>query len=136
MASSSSCCSICIEPFTKQPHRKEAKCPYCPIEACVKCTQTYLLGTHEDPHCMGCRRGWSREVLDTILLTTWLNGDYKAHRENILLDRERSRLPVAQIMVERRKIGRERAKYRDALILEVNELEKQIIGAFADLFQK
>jgi hypothetical protein len=87
-------CSICIEKFTKQPHRKEAKCPYCDIKACTTCTQTYLIGTHEDPHCMGCRRGWTREVLDTILLTTWINGDYKKRREDILFDRERSRLPM------------------------------------------
>ena len=51
---------------------------------------------------MGCRRAWTREVMDEILLTTWVNGDYKKHREVILTDRERSRLPAAQIIVERR----------------------------------
>jgi hypothetical protein len=37
---------------------------------------------------MGCRKAWTREVMDSILLTTWLNGEYKKHRENVLLDRE------------------------------------------------
>jgi hypothetical protein len=120
-----SCC-VCIEPFTKQPHKKEAKCPYCDIKACVKCTQTYLLGTHEDPHCMGCRRGWSREVLDSILLTTWLNDTYKKHRQDILLDRERSRLPAAQILVERRKLAEGRALLRSIIIAEINALEQQL----------
>ena len=100
-----STCAVCIEKFTNQPHKKQANCPYCPIEACVKCTQTYLLGTHDDPHCMGCRKSWTREVMDTILLTTWINGEYKLHRQNILLDRERSKLPAAQLIVERRKLA-------------------------------
>jgi len=117
---------VCIEDFTKQPHRKQAKCPYCEISACVKCTQTYLLGTHEDPHCLGCRRGWTREVMDTILLTTWINGEYKKHRENILIDRERSRLPAAQIIVERRKEAEEREPIRIKLSDEIHALEVQL----------
>jgi len=121
-----SSCSICIEKFTQQPHKKQAICPYCPVEACVKCTQTYLLGTHEDPHCLGCRRGWSREVLDSILLTTWINGDYKVHRQNILLDRERSRLPASQIIVERRKLAETHIALRTVIAEELRDLERQL----------
>jgi hypothetical protein len=112
-------CAICIEPFTKQPHRKQAACPYCDVKACVKCTQTYLLNTQDDPHCMGCRKAWSREVLDSLLLSTWLNGDYKKHRENVLLDRERSRLPAAQLIVERQKRAMEREPIRQQLFQEI-----------------
>lgn len=122
-------CSICIEVFTKQPHRKQACCPYCDIQACTKCTQTYLMGTPEDAHCMGCRRGWTREVLDSILLTTWINGAYKTHREDILFDRERSRLPAAQIIVERRKKAHEREPLRQELLLKITELDKQVARA-------
>jgi hypothetical protein len=122
-----SSCAVCIETFTKQPNKKKAKCPYCDIKACVKCTQTYLLGSYEDPHCMGCRRGWSREVMDEILLKTWLNGDYKIHRENILLDRERSRLPAAQLILERHKIASERSKtILEPLGKEIRDLQEQI----------
>ena len=119
-------CIICIETFTKQPHRKHAKCPYCDVKACVKCTQAYLVGTHEDANCMGCRRGWTREVMDTILLSTWLNGEYKKHRQNILLDREKSRLPAAQILVERRKEGQALEPTRITIQDELAELERQI----------
>ena len=100
-------CVICIESFTKQPHKKQAQCPYCNVKACVKCTQTYLLGTTDDPHCMECRKAWTRETMDIILLTTWLNGEYKKHRENVLLDRERSRIPAAQLIIERKKQAEE-----------------------------
>jgi hypothetical protein len=112
-------CAICIEPFTKQANRKQAACPYCDVKACVKCTQTYLLNTQDDPHCMGCRKAWSREVLDSLLLSTWLNGDYKKHRENILVDRERSRLPAAQLIVERQKRSMEREPIRQQLFEEI-----------------
>jgi hypothetical protein len=122
----STTCSICIEEFTKQPGKKQACCPYCTIQACVKCTQTYLLNTQDDPHCMGCRRGWSREVLDTLLLSTWLNETYKKHRENILLDRERSRLPAAQIIIENQKMADERLPNLTRLRNEMDELTRKL----------
>jgi len=129
-------CSLCIEEFTKQPHKKQAKCPYCDFSACTKCTQTYLCGTHEDPHCMGCRKGWSREVMDSILLTTWINGDYKKHRENVLFDRERSRLPAAQIIVERRKRANEREPVRQQIMDKIHNLESQINTLRVEYYQE
>lgn len=120
-------CSVCIETFTKQPQRKQAKCRYCDIKACVGCTQKYLLSVTEDAHCMGCRKAWDREVLDDILLTTWLNGDYKAHRENILLDRERSRLPAAQLIIERQKrVEEEHMPIRNQIMVQIQEKEREL----------
>lgn len=120
-------CTVCIDPFTKQPHRKQAKCPYCDVKACTSCTQKYLLSVTEDAHCMGCRKAWDREVLDSVVLTTWLNGEYKAHRENILLDRERSRLPAAQIIIERQKrVDEEHMPIRNALIQQITDKEREI----------
>ena len=129
-------CSLCIEEFTKQPHKKQAKCPYCDFSACTKCTQTYLIGTHEDPHCMGCRKGWSREVMDSILLTTWINGDYKKHREDVLFDRERSRLPAAQIVVERRKKANEREPIRLEIMNKIRAMESQINTLRIEYYQE
>jgi hypothetical protein len=119
-------CTVCYDPFTKQPHKKQAACPYCDIQACTTCTQTYLINSFEDPHCMGCRKAWSREVLDSILLTTWINGDYKKHRENILLDREKSRLPAAQLMVGLRKRAKELQPVKAQILTEIKEMEKRI----------
>ncbi len=127
-------CSVCIEDFTKQPHRKAAKCPYCDIAVCVRCTQTYLEGTHEDAHCMGCRRGWTREVLDSVCLTTWLNGDYKKHREDVLFDRERSRLPAAQLILERHKRAKELEPLREQLTEQIKALENQLSSLRADFY--
>lgn len=112
-------CSICVESFTKQKQKTRAACPYCDILACRKCTQTYLLSTTEDPHCMGCRKAWTREVMDSVLVPTWVNTDYKKHRENVLVDRERSRLPAAQLIIERKKLATERQPILDALYKEL-----------------
>lgn len=120
-------CVVCIEPFTKQPNRKQAKCRYCDVKACVGCTQKYLLSVTDDAHCMECRKAWDREVLDGILLTTWLNGEYKAHRENILLDRERSRLPAAQLIIERQKrIDENHKPIQNEIINQIQEKEREI----------
>jgi hypothetical protein len=75
---------------------------------------------------MNCRRGWTREVLDAICLTTWINGAYKKHRENQLVDRERSRLPVAQVIVERRKKANELEPVRLEIVEQMAQLEKQL----------
>lgn len=112
-------CCVCVEPFTKQKQKARAACPYCDILACRKCTQTYLLNTTEDPHCMGCRKAWTREVMDSLLVAAWVNGDYKKHRENVLLDRERSRLPAAQLIIERKKMADERRPVIDAIYKEL-----------------
>lgn len=120
-------CTVCFEPFTRQPQRKQASCRYCDVKACVGCTQRYLLSITEDAHCMGCRKAWDREVLDTILLTTWLNGEYKVHRENILLDRERSRLPAAQIIIERQKrVDEQQMPIRNEIMRQIQEKEREI----------
>lgn len=108
-------CDICITTFNKTPSGKRAKCPYCDVKSCVKCVQTYLLNSYDDPHCMGCRKGWSREVLDDILLKTWRNSEYKKHRQNILLDREKSRLPMCQLVIERQKESEKRKPHLEEL---------------------
>jgi hypothetical protein len=127
-----SMCMVCIETYTKQPNRKHAKCPYCDVQACVKCTQTYLMNTTEDPHCMGCRRAWNREVMDAILLTTWLNDEYKKHRQNVLLDRERSRLPAAQVIVEFRKQAKVYIDEREKLNVRYRELQTELSKLYGE----
>lgn len=71
---------------------------------------------------MGCRKGWSREVLDSFCLITWLDKDYKHHRQQILLDRERSRLPAAQIIIERQKEAKVMQPEIDALFEEYQRI--------------
>lgn len=94
-------CSICLEDFNKLKHIK-VSCPFCDFESCRTCAQTYLLSTTQDPHCMSCKHVWNREYIDSFCTKVFRNRDFKAHRENVLLDLEKSRMPETQPHVTRR----------------------------------
>ena len=53
-------CSICCEPYTKKT-RTKIVCGYCDLAACKVCQKTYMLSTAEDPHCMGCKKKFTKE---------------------------------------------------------------------------
>jgi len=49
---------------------------------------------------MSCRRAWNDEFLDLNFTKAFRTGQYKKHRENVLLDREIALLPTRQPLVE------------------------------------
>jgi len=91
-------CSICFESFNKST-RAPTKCPYCDIQICRTCLQTYLLNDISDtPQCINpeCKHGYTREFIDGELTKSFRLHTYKDHRERVLHDREKSRLPSTQ----------------------------------------
>jgi hypothetical protein len=54
---------------------------------------------------MSCRVPWTRDVLDAALTVAFVNGPYKAHRENVLVEREISLLPTSQHLVTNFRIA-------------------------------
>lgn len=105
-------CGICIEKFNKTK-RKHVVCPYCPTEGavptCITCVKTYLLQDDAAmPRCAVCRSGWTEDFMTQTFAKTWLLKEYKAHREQVLLDTERARLPEAQ---------EDAARYRRAFLV-------------------
>lgn len=97
----SSDCPVCLDKFTGSV-RKEVKCQYCQYSVCVTCVKRYMLENVQDPHCMSCRRAWNRDFIDSYLSIAFRKGPLKKHREDILLDREKARLPLLQPRVEAR----------------------------------
>lgn len=95
-------CEVCCEPFNLSNH-KRVSCPYCPFQSCAECTGKYLLDTPDDPHCMACRRGWSREILCNNMTSKFVTQTLKARREAVLFERERSLMPATQPHVEAEK---------------------------------
>lgn len=91
-------CDICCDEYTKM-YRKPIECPHCDFAACMKCHQTYL-ATNLSPECMSCHAEWNREFLDTTFPAAWMNGEYRKHREHVLYDRERARLPDSQHLAQ------------------------------------
>ena len=111
-------CEICYENFNLQNHKKIV-CAFCDYKTCRTCIQTYLTTTVNDPHCPSCKKGWNREFVDANSTKTFRNKSLKTHRENILLEREKSYLPEAQIAVIRRKQA-------SAIRKQINDIHENI----------
>lgn len=116
-------CPICIE---KIPKSRRVYCNFCEFTTCVKCTQTYLTGSADDANCMNCKRMWTREVLLTHLPKTWVNGEYKKHREHILLERETAMMPTTQPYVEQEIQRRKNVKVLSKLTVERQNLKRKL----------
>jgi hypothetical protein len=94
------CCQVCCEKINNSNHKK-VECPFCDLKSCRSCSQKYLLSTMEDPHCMGCKHEHNRELVDTYCSAVFRNVHYRKHRENVLFEREKARLPETQPYVIR-----------------------------------
>jgi hypothetical protein len=94
------CCDVCCEKLNKTKHKK-VECPFCDLVTCRTCTQKYILSLSDDPHCMKCKNEHSREFIDTFCTVLFRTRDLKNHRENILFERERARMPETQVYVVR-----------------------------------
>jgi hypothetical protein len=123
----STTCPCCVEPYNKGA-RSEIKCYFgdCNYSSCKDCVRTYLTGTTNEPHCMKCRKKWDLEFTKTSLNSSFMQKEYKAHRQTILADRTISQIqeyyPDAILMNQRRKDELEAALVQK----EVDELHKLV----------
>src|SRR6478609_9554384 len=92
-------CPICCRHFTEDL-RKKISCSHCQKVACTDCSKKYLLSTVEDPHCMFCKFPWNREFLDANFVPFFRTKALRLHRENVLCEREKSRLPETQALLQ------------------------------------
>jgi len=94
-------CEVCCEKLNAS-NRKLVKCcsASCTFRACRVCAEYYLLDSTANPHCMACKIGWNREFMDDSFTKKFLTTEYKAHRENVLLEREKSMLPESLPIAE------------------------------------
>ena len=112
-------CDVCCEKINKINHKK-VECSFCDLTSCRTCCQKYILSSFEDPHCMGCKTVWDREFVDSFCTKYFRNTELRRHRENILLEREKARMPETQPEVERiihmRKLRRVLHRQKQELI--------------------
>jgi len=102
-----SACPVCTEKFLRTANRKPITCHLCEYKACSGCCQTYLLGSIQDAHCMNCRREWSKEFTIQSFSGIFVNQTYKKHREDILMARQKSMLPLRVAKIERINRGKD-----------------------------
>jgi len=72
---------------------------------------------------MNCSKVWDRNFLSTILTKKFIFGELKCHRENILFEREKCRLPEAMEKVARIKEAEKIQVEIDTLRHAITELE-------------
>jgi hypothetical protein len=116
---------VCFDAFNKST-RAPSECPYCHIKICRTCLQTYLLNDISDiPRCVNteCGNGWERDFLDGEFTRSFRLTTYKDHRETVLKDRERARLPATQ---------EDAAAYRNAVIL-VDTTSSELKRIYAEI---
>ena len=119
-------CQICISLFTKRD-RKRVICPSCEYEACAECVEKYLTTTIETPHCMSCRKSFSRKFMVDMCGKSYMNTEYKKHRENVLFNFEKALCPSTQeevkIFTTRRELSRELVAQTVLLSYMMNEFK-------------
>ncbi len=106
-------CSVCCESI-----QSPVTCPYCQYLTCVGCQKQYLTSTTKDAHCMSCSKAWDRVTLFKILPRSFVLGDFKRHRENILFEREQGLMPATQPDVIIERVRREVVSLRRGFIEE------------------
>jgi len=99
-------CVICLETVNKST-RAPTTCSSCSSVFCRSCLQTSLLYDESvTPPCPSCKTPWSHTFLCDSLTQTFRTGPYKTHREKLLVDKERARIPDTQEDARRYKDAR------------------------------
>ena len=114
-------CVICCEKCNKS-NRTPVKCQYCEFESCRECVERYLIQDDiRDPVCMNpsCGRPWIHEFLSQVMYKSFMNNEFKKHREKMLFNLEMSFLPATQLEIEKEMqiedIGNEIEKKHDMI---------------------
>lgn len=99
------CCCVCAEADTQKVRNPFVECPFaqCKFTACRKCCQRYILDQRVSK-CMNgaCGQEWDRKFIVEKFTKTFVTGDWKKMREQVLYDREKALLPATQAVVESR----------------------------------
>lgn len=104
-------CPICAESYTKSiRHKIDCPSPECEFSCCKNCIKNYITVDKEDPKCMSCKKIYTRTFLQEILSNNWLTKQYKPIRENILLEREKAKIPNTMGLVENERAARDQEK--------------------------
>lgn len=117
-------CQICCDIYNITSRRK-VKCNFCFYKCCASCFKRYCLSSISEPHCMSCKKKWSREFLCSFLTKTFINNEFKKHQEDLLLEREMSMLPSTQYYLECKEKANEFLKMSQDVDKEIIKLQEK-----------
>ena len=118
-------CPCCVEKYNKTI-RSEVKCPKCSYSACKECTRTYILSTTKDPCCMNCHFKFPSDFNVLQLNRSFMEKDYKKHRQTLLLEREISKMPETMSLAQQQQEVEEIEGENKKLKTQITALKDQI----------
>ena len=95
-------CDICAEKMNKTNHRPIV-CPQhrCGKTVCSTCIEQYLLTLMTSSgQCMHCRVEYDPMWLRRQMTTVFMNGDYRRHKEHLLVVHEKSLFPLTMSVID------------------------------------
>lgn len=119
-------CDICGDPCNRST-RKHAQCTKCGSDVCRSCIRTYLLQSVQDPCCPECKHPWNRDFLHKLCGNTWLFKDFRHHRQNLLMDREKAKIPGDTGAVELYRESMDLTKEANSMNQSIWNLEQQLL---------
>jgi len=119
-------CVVCCEPYNKRSHAP-VECEYaeCKYKVCIGCVRTYLESSTNEAHCMECNKAWSKDFQVKSLKASWINGAYRQHRKQLLVDIEISKLPETMEAAARYKALKSEQALAIELRSEISVLKKK-----------
>jgi hypothetical protein len=118
-------CNVCCEKFNKST-RLNIVCCFCDFNVCRSCFNKYTLDTLRDPHCMNCKKTFTREFINSACTSAFISKELKARKEAVLFDRENGLLIETMPYVELLKQHDENTAARRNLEKERTILQNQI----------
>lgn len=76
--------------------------------------------------CMSCKIEWGMVYVIQTFPKAWLDGEYRARREEVLLEREKALLVSAMPLVEEERMRRKAAEVIDALVAQRKAMKKSL----------
>lgn len=124
---SASTCNVCCETINKS-NRKLNKCIECKYEVCSECNIKFILSIKNYAECMNCKIKISYESMNNFFTKKFINGEYANHTNQMLIEKDISRLPEDQPAAEKKIKKIKIVATISKLINERAELNKYIIS--------
>ena len=105
----------------------------CTWTCCRSCVQRYLLSKNDDASCMKCNSMIPRSKLLSMTSKHFMNGPYKAHREDVLDQRERAMMRGDMPYVTQELQRRENMKLWEQLMREREALRRKLRDVYGQI---
>jgi len=121
-------CFVCEEAFTKYL-RAPVICPGCVRGehkiACKGCVKQYMqMSIAYEPTCMSCKIEWADDFVVSVVDHTFISKTYRAHKADLLLDRELSKMPATMEAAEQEKKARDLEEKNKAILIQMRNLQE------------